>query len=147
LELANDYASEPGLSRASSIVPLLEGEAFDELVADIRQHGLLEPIVLLDGRILDGRNRYHACQEAGAELKTVDWNGEAGDALDYVVSQNVIRRHLRPRQKGTVAAKIANPKHGGDRGNQYTGGKGSRDPLPNGSDAAEFISMTEAPSA
>jgi len=69
LELANDYASEPGLSRASSIVPLLEGEAFDELVADIRQHGLLEPIVLRDGRILDGRNRYHACQEAGAELK------------------------------------------------------------------------------
>jgi hypothetical protein len=29
-----------------------------------------------------------------------------------------------------VAAEVVNLGHGGDRGNQYTGGKGSNDPLP-----------------
>ena len=42
----------------AAILPLLEGEAFDALVADIRASGLLEPITIHEGMILDGRNRW-----------------------------------------------------------------------------------------
>lgn len=60
----------------ANLFPLLEGAEFDELTADIREHGLLEPVVLLDGKILDGRNRYRACEAAGVDCDFVAYGRE-----------------------------------------------------------------------
>lgn len=89
----------------ANVFPLIEGDEFAGLVADIGKQGLLEAIVLLDGKILDGRNRYRACLEAGVEPHFEDFDGE--DPVAFVVSKNVARRHLDESQRAMAAARIA----------------------------------------
>ncbi len=38
---------------------------------DITQNGLLHPIVIFEGQVLDGRHRYSACVELGVPIITV----------------------------------------------------------------------------
>ena len=60
----------------ADLFPLLTGEAFQELAADIKKNGLREPILLdPEGRIIDGRNRYRACNQAGVEPRFVAMAG------------------------------------------------------------------------
>ena len=92
----------------ADIFPLLEGDEFEALVADIKANGQREAIWLIveDGEpsILDGRNRYRACVAAGIEPKTRTYVGD--DPLRDVISLNVHRRHLSPGQLAAVALKI-----------------------------------------
>src|SRR2546430_9180645 len=93
----------------ASMFPLMEGEEFDALVADIKTNGQRDPIVLYQGKILDGRNRYRACLAAGVGLKLSkheDNSPYIGDPVAYVVSKNIHRRHLTAEQKRELLIKI-----------------------------------------
>ena len=94
-----------------------------EFVKDIKAVGLLAPIILLDGQILDGRHRYEACQLAGIEPRFEQFSGP--DPLEYVLSSNLARRHLTVGQKAVLADKIANLKPGD---NQHSVQKHSKTP-------------------
>src|ERR1035441_3196326 len=91
---------------ACAIFRLLEGEEFAALVESIRTNGLLNPIWLHpDGSILDGRNRARACAEAGVEPRYETWDGK-GSLIDFVVAQNIDRRHLNGTQRALLAEKL-----------------------------------------
>lgn len=85
--------------------PLLEGDEFRELVEDVNKHGLHMPVVMHEGMILDGRNRWRACQELGIVHREIRFAGE--DAAAYVWSTNAVRRQLTPSQRALAAAKLA----------------------------------------
>ncbi len=90
----------------ANIFPMMQGDEFDALKADISANGLREPIWLHpDGRIIDGRNRYLACCELGIEPPYRTWNC-SGSLVAFVVSLNLHRRHLTSGQKAVVALDI-----------------------------------------
>lgn len=90
----------------ADLFPLVTGREFDELVMSIKDNGLREPIALLDGRILDGRNRYRACAAAG--VAPIFENFAGRDAVRFVIDKNLNRRHLSVGQRAMIAAKLAN---------------------------------------
>lgn len=115
----------------ADLFPLIEGAAFDELVADVKANGIREPIVILGGKILDGRNRYRAGIAAGVidpdapahdGISMQRWcklfRDETGDPLDWVLSKNLHRRHLDESQRAALGAKLETLAHGGARTDQ-----------------------------
>ncbi|MBW8640400.1 hypothetical protein K1W69_24625 [Hoeflea sp. WL0058] len=138
----------------ANLFPLIEGNAFDDLVADVGDNGLRELIVIHEGQILDGRNRYRAMvasgqmnSETGAySSKSVlnegfRWFGskpeDGDDPLKWVLSKNLHRRHLSQSQRAMVAAKLVNMPHGGDRSKQH------RANLHDAPEAAQMMDVSE----
>lgn len=115
----------------ADIFPMLDRDQYAELVEDVRSHGLREPVILYEGQILDGRNRYRACKDAGVDCRFEPYTGD--DPLSLVISLNLKRRHLSESQRAMVAAKLANLDLGG---NQHSEG------LPIGR-ASEMLNVGE----
>jgi ParB-like chromosome segregation protein Spo0J len=88
----------------ANLFPYLTGGEFQELVEDIRRHGLIEPIDIFEDMILEGRNRYRACLAAKVEPKFKPYEGS--DPIGYVISKNIRRRHLKPKEKRELIAKL-----------------------------------------
>jgi DNA modification methylase len=92
--------------QVANIFPMIEGDEFDQLVADIATNGLKESIMLHpDGSIIDGRNRHRACIEADVKPDFRTWDGD-GSLLSFVLSVNLHRRHLTSSQRAALAVEI-----------------------------------------
>jgi hypothetical protein len=101
-----DLCDESRWHPAANIFPVLGDDELNQLADDIKTNGLLEPVVLMDGLVLDGRNRLLACQKAGVTPRFIEWNGECGDPWDYVLSKGARRRHMTASQKACAAVEL-----------------------------------------
>jgi hypothetical protein len=89
--------------------PAMQHDEFTALKDSIALNGQKEPILVWQGKVVDGRHRYQACVELGLAplVETLD------DATSYEVVKstaylkNVNRRHLTTGQRAMLAAPLA----------------------------------------
>ena len=102
--VAVDYDNLVASEHANNM-PMIEGKGRDDLRKDIAEKGILTKIVLFQGRILDGRNRYSCGKEIGYQFSAKDFEDFTGsneEAEAYVISTNFLRRQLSNAQKNEV---------------------------------------------
>jgi hypothetical protein len=85
---------------ASVFPPTCERD-YQALKADVAQNGLKQPVIVYEGRIVDGRHRYRAC----VEPPVMAWSGE-GSLAAFVVSMNLHRHHSTTSQRALLAADL-----------------------------------------
>lgn len=90
---------------AAELFPMMSHEDLWNLAEDIKKNGLLEPVILYHGEVLDGRNRLKACELAEVDPQFAEVNGDVPSPTQYVFSKNLNRRHLTVNQKAMIAAK------------------------------------------
>ena len=95
-------------------IPRWGSDSFEKLREDIATNGLVNSIVLYDGKILDGRHRYEACLEAGVKPSFREYKGD--DPVGHVLSLNLLTRDWKPGQKAMIASNLANLSSGVGKG-------------------------------
>lgn len=123
----------------ANLFPMMADREQDELGEDMAAQGQLETVKLHRGMILDGRNRYTQLTRRGLPVRAEVFEGTDRDALNWVISKNLKRRHLSESQRAMVAAKLATLKLGD---NQHTG---QAAPIGAGSDLLADVAPPAAP--
>lgn len=114
---------------AANIFPQMGAEEFQGLKDSIERNGVLEPVIKMGGKTLDGRHRERAVLELNAEgkrrrvevanpeggdpiveereyeLPVVEFQGTEQEALELVVAKGLHRRQLTSSQKAVVAVR------------------------------------------
>lgn len=115
----------------ADLFPMLGPADAAALRDDMAANSQRERIVILDGKILDGRNRQAQLEALGLVDGTLPPEGDDlwitryrrfnpaqdGEPLAFVLSLNLHRRHLSESQRAMVAAKLESFRHGGARQN------------------------------
>ena len=82
---------------------MLGSDDMKALAEDIRINGLQQPVTLHKGQVLDGRNRMVACVIAGVDPRFTEFKENGVSATQWVISQNLHRRHLTVGQRTKIA--------------------------------------------
>jgi ParB-like chromosome segregation protein Spo0J len=79
-------------------------QSWNNLVQSIKEIGQIEPIVIDDGVLIDGRNRLAVCEELKLKPKFVQWSalGIRVDQDEWILAKNIERRNLTDDQRVTI---------------------------------------------
>jgi ParB-like chromosome segregation protein Spo0J len=98
---------------AAELFPMLSENELVALKNDILAHQQEYPIIVWNDMIVDGRNRFRACEMLGRKpkIKEMQFADEAA-VISYIISTNMRRRHLTESQRAMIASELANlPAH------------------------------------
>ena len=98
---ADKYLQHP----LSAAFPPMSAEEFQALKDSIYINGVLNPITIFEGMVIDGWHRYQAATELAMPCPWVDMD-ESIDPKDYVMAQNKARRHITQAQLAMATAQV-----------------------------------------
>jgi len=98
------------------LFPEMSPDEYSDLLTDVKEHGVREPVAFWCGKLVDGRHRLKAATEAGFVCPRVDLDPEE-DPIAWVTSANLKRRNLSASERAVLSAKMTGMKHGT---NQYS---------------------------
>ena len=78
-----------------NLLPKLEVEKYNLLRTDIIKNGCINPIIVWNGLIVDGHNRYRICKENNIEFKTKEMNfANKQEAMIWAWTTQKARRNV-----------------------------------------------------
>ena len=88
-----------------NIMPDMTKDEFNILESDILMYGYNPrfPITLYEGAILDGWQRYKACQKHGVVPVYENFEGTTLEAFMFMVRANMVRKSITPAEWSRVA--------------------------------------------
>ena len=134
------------ISEYATLFPDMDPGDYGRLVASIRDHGLLEPIAVWRGQVIDGRHRLRACLQARVDARFFHLDEDI-DPVQYVLAMNRARRHLDASQRALIAYELCrDSRPGGDRrSDDYQRSTDHSAKMPNGltqKQAAELLQVS-----
>jgi len=121
----------------ADLFPMMSASEFARLKTDIETNGQREDIVVWRGLLIDGRNRLRACEELDIEPQIAELMDET-DPVQYALSHNLHRRHLKTAQRAIVAAKLATMQLGDNQHSE----EGAQNCAASQDKAAELLSVS-----
>lgn len=103
ISCARELQVHPLLER----VPEMPEGLYRDLKEDISGLGVINPIILVDGKILDGRARWRACQELGIDCPGRILSGCSPH--DVVLSLNLFRGHYTESEQKMARERLQMP--------------------------------------
>lgn len=114
---------EYGFHRLAMDFPPMPADQYEALKADIEANGIRQPVLVWQGAIVDGRNRYRAARDLGLgsdgfPVSVLPDDLPEAEVAQLVRSHNLAHRHLSQGQRAMLAAGLGRASHGGasDRG-------------------------------
>lgn len=89
----------------SAAFPAMTDSEYHSLKESIDTNGVLNPITIFEGMVIDGWHRYQAATELRMDCPSAEMD-DSIDPIDFVKAQNENRRHLTASQRAAAIVSI-----------------------------------------
>lgn len=153
LEVGKPTEKEPAkeithyeIDECAMLDPYISDSYFTKLKEDIQKYGVLNPIKIYNGKIIDGKKRYQVCKELGIEppIESVTFKDDI-EKWNWVITVNgQWRNNMSPSQKAMVAARYEIHFQDLAKENQRLGKNGlANSPIHSRKEAAKICGVSE----
>jgi hypothetical protein len=128
-------------------MPEMPDNELNELADDIAEHGQRDDIVLLDGKVLDGRQRQRAALTRGVtpRFRVYEPATDGESPTAFVASHNIKRRQLTSSQRAAAAAELLPYLEKEARARQVVAGAANLQDYKSRSSSERNVALTKKP--